>query len=243
MNTGKSNAGHVFVIDGTDSSGKQTVSDAVYTKLKENGYQVQKVSYPNYDSASSALVKMYLNGEFGDNADEVNPYTASSFYAVDRIASYLKEWKKFYESGGIIIADRYTTSNAIHQASKIHNETERLAFLEWLWDLEFTKLGLPIPSEVIFLNMPIQNSMKLMAERMNKITGESAKDIHESNLEFMKQSYENACWVADKQQWKAISCITTESWEEKIAKDIPGDLRPLDAIITDAYTLIVERMK
>jgi dTMP kinase len=236
------NKGNLFVVDGTDSSGKQTVSDGVYLKLIENGYKVLKLTYPNYGSESSALVKMYLNGDFGDNAEDVNPYTASTFYAVDRIGSYLKEWKEAYDDNVIIIADRYTSSNAIHQASKIEQVEERKIYLDWLWDLEFNKMGLPSPTETIFLNMPIYNSLKLMEERANKITGESKKDIHEGNQEFMKKSYENACWVAEYMNWKTVYSVTEESLEQKVAHGIPGDLRPIDDIIQEVYDFVISHI-
>ncbi|PLS19712.1 thymidylate kinase [Bacillus sp. M6-12] len=234
--------GNLFVIDGTDSSGKQTVSDAVYLKLIENGYKALKLTYPNYGSDTSALVKMYLNGDFGTHAEDVNPYTASTFYAVDRIGSYLKEWKEAYEDKVIIIADRYTSSNAIHQASKIENKEERKIYLDWLWDLEFVKMGLPSPTETIFLNMPIQNSLKLMEERANKITGESKKDIHEGDQNFMRKSYENACWVAEYMNWKTVYSVTEDSFKDKVEKGQPGDLRPLNDIIQEVYDFVVSRV-
>jgi dTMP kinase len=242
MEKKKTSKGFLFVIDGTDGSGKQTVSQAVYEKLKENGFKVMKLEYPNYKSDTSALVKMYLNGEFGSQAEDVNPYTASTFYAVDRAGSYLKEWKTFYEDNGILIADRYTTSNAIHQASKIDNIEERKAFLDWLWDLEFHKMGLPVPNEVIFLNMPIVNSLKLMEERRNKFTGKSQKDIHENNIEFMKKSYHNACWVAEQMNWKTVYTVTQESLQEKVSIGLPGDLRPLEDIIEEVYSIILRHL-
>lgn len=234
--------GNLFVIDGTDSSGKQTISDAVYLKLKENGYKVLKLTYPNYGSDTSALVKMYLNGDFGAQADDINPYTASSFYAVDRIGSYLKEWKEAFEEGVIIIADRYTSSNAIHQASKINNIQERKAYIDWLYDLEFDKMGLPAPADTFFLNMPIYNSLQLMEERANKITGESKKDIHEADQEFMERSYHNACFVADYLDWKTVYSVTQESLETNVKKGFPGELRPLEDIIEEVYQHVVTQV-
>lgn len=234
--------GKVFVVDGTDCSGKETVTTAVTLKLQEQGFKVLKLSYPNYGSETSRLVKMYLNGDFGKHADDVNPYTASTFYAVDRIGSFLKEWRTAYEEGYIIIADRYTTSNAIHQASKIENEEERKLYLDWLIDLEYGKLGLPSPTETIFLNMPIQNSLLLIAERANKINGDSKKDIHEGDKVFMEKSYHNACWVANYFNWKTVSSVTKDSLTEKINKGLPGDLRPLEDIIDDVYNHILSKL-
>lgn len=234
--------GNLFVIDGTDSSGKETVSNAVFSMLKENGYNVLKLTYPNYGSDTSALVKMYLNGDFGSQADDINPYTASTFYAVDRIGSFLKEWRKAYEENVIIIADRYTSSNAIHQASKIANLEERKAYLDWLYDLEFNKMGLPAPADTLFLNMPIYNSLQLMEERANKITGESKKDIHEGDHDFMERSYHNACLVAEYLNWKTVYSVTTDSLELKVANGLPGDLRPLEDIIQEVYQHVVSQV-
>lgn len=199
--------GKLIVIDGTDSSGKATQSKKLYQILCEEGRKVHKVEYPNYDSDSSALIKMYLNGEFGDKADEVNPYAASTFYAVDRYASFKKEWKESYENGDIIIADRYTTSNMIHQAAKFDDIEQRNSYLDWLWDLEFDKYKLPVADCVIFLDMPPEKSRELMKDRANKFTGAKEKDIHEKDYQFLKKSYQTACWVADKYNWNKISCV------------------------------------
>lgn len=199
--------GKIIVIEGSDSSGKATQASLLYKKLFENHVRIMKVEYPNYKSNSSALIKMYLNGEFGKNPEDVNPFASSTFYAVDRFASYQKEWKDFYKSGGIILADRYTTSNMIHQAAKIQNTSDKEDFLKWLWDLEFVKLKLPVPDCVIFLDMPPEFSKKLMCERNNKFTGKKEKDIHEKNYGYLINSYENACKIAKKYNWVKIDCI------------------------------------
>ncbi len=199
--------GKLIVIDGSDASGKATQSERLYKRLYNEGKKVHKVEYPNYDSDSSALIKMYLNGDFGDNAKDVNSYTASTFYAVDRYASFKKEWEEFYKRGEIILADRYTTSNMVHQAAKFDNLDKREEYLNWLWDLEFNKYALPVPDSVIFLDMPPQKSRELMKDRRNKFTGEKEKDIHENDYEFLKRSYQTACWVAEKYNWHKISCV------------------------------------
>jgi dTMP kinase len=186
--------------------------------MKDERYNIKKVEYPNYKSSSSALVKMYLNGEFGYKPEDVNAYAASTFYAVDRYASYMKEWKRYYENGGIVLADRYTTSNMVHQASKIEGELERNEYLDWLWDLEFVKLGLPVPGMVIFLDVPPVISNDLMSNRNNKITGGSKKDIHESDREYLRKTYVNACRIAEKYSWKRIEC--TEGSFLKSIEDI-----------------------
>lgn len=214
--------GKLIVIEGVDSSGKETQTKKLYERLKYEGNNVIKVEYPNYNSKSSTLVKMYLNGEFGNKPEDVNSFAASTFYAVDRYASFVKEWKEFYENGGVIIADRYTTSNMLHQAYKIDNINEREKFIDWIWDLEFKKMGLPIPDEVIFLNMPPEVSRKLMKNRLNKITGETKKDIHESDDEHINKAYNDACWVANKYNWNEVKC--SENNEPRKIDDIHEEI-------------------
>lgn len=222
--------GKLIVIEGTDSSGKETQTKRVVERLISEGYNIKKVEYPNYASESSALVKMYLNGEFGDKATDINPYAASTFYAVDRFASFKKEWEEFYMNGGIIIADRYTTSNMIHQASKIDDKESKEEYLDWLYDLEFTKMGLPIPDMVLFLNMPPEMSRKLMEQRKNKISGEQEKDIHEKDTEYLIKSYNNACFISDKYNWKKVDCVAD------------GGLRTIEEIGEEVYINIKKRI-
>jgi dTMP kinase len=211
--------GKLIIIEaGSDASGKATQTKKLFCRMKDERYNIKKVEYPNYKSSSSALVKMYLNGEFGYKPEDVNAYAASTFYAVDRYASYMKEWKRYYENGGIVLADRYTTSNMVHQASKIEDELERNEYLDWLWDLEFVKLGLPVPDMVIFLDVPPVISNDLMSNRNNKITGGSKKDIHESDREYLRKTYVNACRIAEKYNWKRIEC--TEGSFLKSIEDI-----------------------
>ncbi len=200
--------GKLIVIEsGTDSSGKATQTKKLCERLESEAYIIKKVEYPNYESDSSALIKMYLSGEFGENPEDVNAYAASTFYAVDRYASYQKYWKEFYVSGGVIIADRYTTSNMIHQGSKIEDKPEKYDYLEWLQEFEFEKIGLPRPDMVIFLNMPPNVSMRLMANRNNKFTGEEQKDIHEKNKSYLEKTYENGYELAKKYNWEIIDCV------------------------------------
>ncbi|NLZ48117.1 MAG: thymidylate kinase [Clostridiales bacterium] len=199
--------GKLIIIDGSDGSGKATQSLKLFHRLQQEGYKVKKVEFPDYDSDSSALIKMYLNGSFGSDPNAVNPYVASSFYAVDRYASYVMKWKDFYEEGGIILSDRYTTSNMVHQAAKIEDDQEKEKFLNWLWDYEFNLFGLPVPDAVVFLDVPAEYSRKLMEERLNKFTGEDKKDIHESNIDFLQNSYNNAKKIAEKYKWIRINCV------------------------------------
>ena len=220
------NKGKLIIIEsGSDASGKATQSEKLYDRLKEEGYNIRKVTYPNYQSESSALVKMYLNGDFGKNPEDVNAYVASTFYAVDRYASYKKEWEEFYRDGGIVIADRYTTSNMVHQAVKMQDK-ERDKYLDWLSQLEFDMYKLPVPDCVVFLDVPPHLSQKLMKDRANKITGEEKKDIHESNVEYLIKSYNNALYIADKYNWEKVNCVENEN------------LRTVDEIHEDVYTKV-----
>lgn len=212
--------GKLIVIEGTDGSGKATQSGQLATRLTAEGLAVRKVDYPNYQSQSSALVKMYLNGEFGSHPEDVNAYAASAFYTVDRIASYKQEWEKFYLSGGIVIADRYTTSNMIHQAAKIKDQTEREQYLAWLWDFEFDKCGLPVPDKVIFLAMPPAISRELMRDRNTKNGG--TVDIHEQNGEYLAHCFANACDIAHKYDWHKIDC--TQNGQVKTIEQIHSEI-------------------
>lgn len=202
--------GKLIVIDGVDSSGKESQTLKLYERLKEEGYDIKRISFPNYKSESSALVKMYLNGDFGEDPGDVNSYAASTFYAVDRFASYKNDWGHFYENGGIILCDRYTTSNMVHQAAKIDDNEEKNKFLNWLWNLEFELYKLPVPDCVLFLDMPPEFGNKLMKQRANKITGGRQKDIHERNPEYLLHSYNNALYVANKYNWIKIDCVECE---------------------------------
>ena len=198
--------GKLIVIEGTDSSGKETQTKRLFEKLEEKGLKVKKISFPNYDSPACEPVKMYLSGAFGEDAMKVNPYPVSTMYAIDRYASFKIDWEKFYNEDGIIVTDRYVTSNMVHQASKIRDLDEKKKYLNWLEDLEYEKMGIPCPDLVIFLNMPTEMAVRLMAERKNKITGEEKKDIHERDKEYLKESHANACKIANIYNWKEIKC-------------------------------------
>lgn len=198
--------GKLIVIEGTDSSGKETQTKRLFEKLEEKGLKVKKISFPNYDSPACEPVKMYLAGAFGEDAMKVNPYPVSTMYAIDRYASFKTDWEKFYNEDGIIVTDRYVTSNMVHQASKIRDLDEKKKYLNWLEDLEYDKMGIPRPDLVIFLNMPTEMAVRLMAERKNKITGEEKKDIHERDKEYLKESHANACKIANIYNWKEIKC-------------------------------------
>ena len=195
--------GKLYVIEGLDGSGKGTQAELLFGKLKKKGIEVRKVSFPNYASDSSAPVRMYLRGDFGTDPSSVNAYAASSFYAVDRYAGYKADWGSFYEEGGIIIADRYTTSNAVHQCSKLPEE-EWDVFLQWLFQYEYDLLGIPAPESVIYLEVDPEISQKLMAGRYEG--DEARKDIHERNVQYLQRSAKAAAYCCEKLGWKKISC-------------------------------------
>lgn len=194
--------GKVIVIDGLDGSGKQTQTDLLRQRLVREGRPVRAISFPDYSQPSSALVKQYLAGDFGQ-ADEVSAYAASSFYAVDRYASYNQFWKDDYLSGHTILADRYTTSNLVHQMSKLPRE-DWDDFAEWLEDFEYQKLGLPRPDSVIYLDMHPDVSRKLLSMRYHG--DESKKDIHESNFAYMERCRVCALYAAERFHWHVVHC-------------------------------------
>lgn len=197
------NKGKLVVIDGLDGSGKSTQFELIKKQLEDKKIPVKAISFPDYDQPSSALVKMYLNGEFSRSADEVNAYAASSFYAVDRYASYKLFWEENYKNGELILASRYTTSNAIHQMVKL-DESKWDDYIEWLEDYEYNKLSLPKPDKVFFLDMPVEISQELLLKRYNG--DNNKKDIHESNVDYLKRCRKTALYAAKKCNWTVIEC-------------------------------------
>ena len=190
--------GKLIVIEGTDGSGKATQTRKLYERLRDLEGNVRRVSFPNYESESSALIKMYLRGDFGGDAEAVNPYATAAFYAVDRFAGFVK-WKNFYEHGGLILCDRYVGSNMAYQSAKITDELERVKFLEWLEDLEYECFKLPRPDLTIFLDMPPDVSAILRRER-------GREDIHESDAEYMLKTYNAYKEIAQKYGWRFVNC-------------------------------------
>lgn len=221
--------GKIIVFEGLDGSGKQTQSELFYKRLADEGCNVLKVSFPRYDNDSSALVRMYLKGEFGSDANGISPYICSTFYAVDRYASYKQDFEDFYNKGGIVVADRYTTSNMLHQASKIHDNKEREKFLSWLYELEFNIYSLPKPDMVFFLDMPFVDTKILTKDRANKITGASKKDIHETDENHLKSAYITSRELIEKYGWIKINCV----------KD--GIILSIDDIARDVYNEFIKR--
>ena len=196
--------GKLIVIDGLDGSGKNTQSKLLAKALEAEGKKVRLVSFPDYDSPACAPVKMYLSGEFGQDPDAVNSYAASTFFAVDRYASYKQDWGNWYENGGLVLSDRYTTSNAVHQASKQPAET-RNEFLKWLYDLEYNRLGLPCPDLVIYLDVPTDFTRQLMRHR-EAVTNTTA-DIHEQDMDYLATCRQAGRAAADFYGWTIIECV------------------------------------
>ncbi len=195
--------GKLMVIDGLDGCGKSTQLDLLDKALAARGEAYRQISFPDYEQPSSALVKMYLGGDLGGSPAAVNAYAASSFYAVDRYASYKCFWQEDYEAGVPIVAARYTTSNAIHQMTKC-NESEWDNYLTWLEDYEYRLLGLPKPDKVIFLDMPLEVSQKLLAKRYDG--DEAKKDIHERDNTYLVNCRRAALYAAEKLGWIVIPC-------------------------------------
>ena len=222
--------GYIIVIEGTDGSGKKTQTERLYERLLGAGVKTCKFSFPNYDSPSCGPVKMYLNGEFGDNAESVDAYQSSSMYAVDRLCTYFADIKSHYENDEVIVFDRYTTSNMFHQACKIENELERDKFLDWLSDFEFNVLKLPKPDKVIFLDVPVEVSKRLANERSELKSGQS-QDIHEKDKDHLTKAYNNGKYVAKKFGWKTISCV-----------DDNGNIRTIEDIHEDVFGSVIEEI-
>ena len=221
--------GQLIIFEGLDGSGKGTQTKLTAQRLKKQGRDLRQITFPDYDSESSALVKMYLSGAFGDKPDDVNAYAASSFYAVDRFASYKTDWGEFYREGGLVLSDRYTTSNAVHQCSKLPPE-EWEQFLHWLFDYEFHLLGLPAPDCVIYLQVDPAVSQKLMTQRYHG--DESKKDVHEKDVEYLARSRRAAEFCAAHLGWQTVPCTCGDGMRsiEEIGQEVR---RRVDAALAE----------
>ena len=195
--------GRLIVFEGTDGSGKATQTELLCQTLEARGTPFRRLAFPRYDEESSALIRLYLGGAFGSRPDDVNAYAASTFYAVDRYASFKQDWGEYYRQGGLLIADRYTTSNAVHQTSKLPQE-QRRPFLDWLFHFEYDLLELPRPTRVLYLDLPTELSEQMMRRR-EQATHTTA-DVHEQDEEYLRRCRENAVFVTDYSGWTRIDC-------------------------------------
>lgn len=188
--------GRLIVLEGIDGSGKSSQYRRLCARMEKDGIDYNHIVFPRYDRESSALIRLYLSGAFGPSPEDVNAYAASAFYAVDRYASYKEDWGSAYEAGGLFLADRYTTSNAVHQGAKLP-EAELPAFFEWLSDLEYDKMGLPRPDLVIYLEVELSTSL----ERMRRRRGGAKADIHEANADYLRRCLRTADRAAEYFGW------------------------------------------
>lgn len=220
--------GKLIVIEGTDGSGKSTQFKKLTDRVTAEGIEFQKLVFPQYSEPSSALIRMYLGGEFGKNPSDVNAYAASAFYAVDRFASYKKAWGKWYDNGGLILSDRYTTSNAVHQTSKEPAEKQQ-EFLKWLYEFEYDKLGMPCPDLVIYLDVPTAFTEQLMRSREQQTNTKA--DIHEQDMDYLATCREMGRQAAGYYGWHIVNCV----------KD--GVMRSIEDIHEEIYALVKKCME
>ncbi len=200
--------GKLIVLEGTDGVGKSTQFSLLMERLKMLGIPCRTVVFPQYQEPSSALIRMYLGGEFGTKPTDVNAYAASMFYAVDRYASWQKDWRKDYEDGTLIVCDRYTTSNAVHQASKEAPE-QRGDFFRWLYETEFDLLGLPKPDLVLYLDAPIELTETMMRKR--EAQTKTNADIHEKDLNYLRLCRTSGREAAEFYGWSIIQCAQNDA--------------------------------
>ena len=215
--------GKLIVFEGTDGSGKATQARMLAKRLEKEGILYQEIDFPRYGNPFAEPAKQYLAGALGKRPEGVSAYAASILYAVDRYASYKQDWGSAYEAGRLILADRYTTSNAVHQASKLPPE-ERQAFLDWLFDLEYRRLELPQPSLVVYLDLPTELSEQMLRQR-ERSTGARA-DIHEQDEAYLHACRISARQIAHDLGWTVIPCAragvvrTVEDIHEEIWRQV-----------------------
>ena len=212
-------SGKLIVFEGTDGSGKATQSRLLCERFEREGIPYKKIDFPRYGKPSAAMVQEYLDGNLGSKPGDVNAYAASMFYAMDRYASYKQDWGAFYEAGGLIVADRYTTSNAVHQASKLL-KSERSEYLKWLFHTEYELLGLPEPDLVIYLDMPTEITERMMRQR-EQATGTHA-DIHEQDEVYLRNCRANAREIVKECGWSVIGCAAMD--EPRTPEEIHHDV-------------------
>lgn len=218
--------GKLIVLEGIDGSGKSAQYRRLKARFEREGIDCRTIVFPRYEQESSALIRMYLEGRFGKNPSDVGPCAASIFYAVDRYASYMTDWGEYYRSGGVVLSDRYTTSNAVHQASKLP-EGERQAFLDWLFDLEYGRMGLPAPDLVLYLDLPTEVSEKMLRHREQATA--TAADIHEQDGAYLRRCREGAREIARDLGWSVIDCAAGDAPRtvEDIRREVLSRVEPL----------------
>lgn len=218
-----SKQGKLIVFEGIDGSGKSSQYKLLCNRLKEEGFAFDNIVFPRYKEESSALIRMYLAGAFGSDPSDVNAYAASTFYAVDRYASYVTDWGNAYNSGGIVLSDRYTTSNAVHQGCKLTVD-ELPDFFDWLYDLEYTRMGLPKPDLVLYLDVDVKTSLERMAQRRTE--DGSKADIHEKDSGYLEKCLNLGHYAADHYGWRMID----------FKKD--GEIRTLEDKHEEIYQIV-----
>ena len=211
--------GKLIVLEGIDGSGKSTQFKRLCARLEAENVPFHRVIFPRYGEPSSALLTMYLNGVFGKNPRDVNAYAASTFYGVDRFASFRMDWGEYYKGGGLILSDRYTTSNAVHQGAKVP-EPELGAFLDWLYDFEFRILELPRPDLVLYMDIDLASAERQMRARESETR--TAADIHEADLDYLRRCLWAGGAAADRFGWRRIPCV--EGGKMRPVEDIHGDV-------------------
>ncbi|MGE4353635.1 MAG: dTMP kinase [Oscillospiraceae bacterium] len=218
-------AGRLIVLEGIDGSGKSTQYKKLRQRLEDEGKVFRSLVFPRYDKASSALIRMYLGGEFGSDPGDVNAFAASSFYSVDRYASYKTDWEDYYAGGGVLLSDRYTTSNAVHQGAKLP-ENARESYFNWLYDFEYDRLGLPRPDLVIYLDIDVETSLRQMRARQEKTNTHG--DIHETHAEYLMRCLSSGRQACAHFGWTRINCIQN------------GAMRAIDDIHEDIYRAAIK---
>ncbi len=217
--------GKLIVLEGIDGSGKSTQFKMLTERLEREGIDFRKLVFPRYNESSSELLKSYLAGDFGNNPEDVSAWAASTFFFVDRYASYKTDWGEYYRNGGLVLCDRYTTSNAIHQGSKLPEE-ELDAFLDWLYDFEFRLMELPKPDAVIYMEIELETSKAQMEERQKRTSTQG--DIHETNTKYLAACLRAGKTAAAKLGWTPIRCMEG------------SQMRQVDDIHDDVYRVVRE---
>ncbi len=215
--------GKLIVLEGTDGSGKATQAKRLMQRLLHEGVNCRALDFPRYGEPSAAPVELYLQGALGNRPGDVNAYAASTFYAVDRYCSFKQDWGGYYMRGGVLIADRYTTSNAVHQASKLPPE-ERRAFLDWLFGFEYGLLGLPEPTAVFYLDVPTELTERMM--RAREKASHTSADIHERDENYLRACREAGEQLVSDYGWQRVDCSRN------------GTMRTIEDIGEEIYTRV-----